>query len=258
VSEAELLARLPVLAFQAVLLFARLGAAAMALPGLGEQEAPATVRLALGLALVPLLLPGLAPDLPAAPDSAAEAVRLLAVEVLIGLWLGGLARLVALALGMAGQAVALMLGLASVLTPDAQLGAQGTATARLFGLAGVAVLLGSGLYALPLRALAESYALLPPGAPWPADAAAEAFAAATGEALALALRLAAPFVLGAVLFNLALGLLARIAPQVQVHFMAMPGQILGGLALLALLMPAILAAWREAAEAGFAALPGLR
>jgi len=256
--EAALLAALPVLAFQAVLLFARLGATAMVLPGLGEQEVPAMLRLALGLALVVLLLPGVAPSLPAPPDSVAEAVRLLGIEVVTGLWLGGLARIVVLALTMAGQAVALLLGLASALVPDAVLGAQGTATARLFGLAGAVLVLGSGLYAVPLRALVESYAILPAGGAWPAGAAAEAMATAAGESLALALRLAAPFVLGSVLFNLALALLSRLAPQVQIYFIATPGQILLGLGLLALLMPAILGAFETSAAAILAALPGAR
>jgi Bacterial export proteins, family 1 len=89
--EAALLAALPTLAFQAVLIFARLGATAMVLPGLGEQEVPPMLRLALGLALVALVLPGMAPGLPGPPDSVAEAVRLLGIEALAGLWLGGLA-----------------------------------------------------------------------------------------------------------------------------------------------------------------------
>ncbi|MBW8269836.1 flagellar biosynthetic protein FliR [Caldovatus aquaticus] len=249
-------APLATLAFQAVLVFARIGAAAMLLPGLGEQEVPAMPRLALGLALVPLLLPGLAPALPPAPEAPAETLRLLALEALAGLFLGGLARLVALALGMAGQAVALLLGLATVLAPDPQFGAQGTAPARLLLLAGAVLVLGSGLYALPLRALAESYAVLPPGAPWPAGEAAELAAQAASDSLALALRLAAPFVLAAVLFHLALALLARLAPQVQIFFVATPGQLLLGLALFALLFPAMMDAFAEAAAAAFAALAG--
>jgi flagellar biosynthesis protein FliR len=256
--EAALLAALPALALQAVLVFARLGATAMVLPGLGEQEVPPMLRLALGLALVALVLPGMAPGLPGPPDSVAEAVRLLGIEALAGLWLGGLARVVVLALAMAGQAVALMLGLASVLVPDAQLGAQGTAMARLFGLAGVVLVLGSGLYAVPLRALVESYTVLPAGAAWPAGEAAEAFATAAAESVALALRLAAPFVLGAALFNLALALLSRLAPQVQIYFIATPGQILLGIGLLALLLPAMLGAFAATAAASLATLPGVR
>lgn len=255
--EAGFLAALPVLAFQAVLVFARLGAAVMVLPGLGEEEVPATIRVGLGLGLVVLLLPGIAPALPPAPDAAGEAVRLILLEVMVGLWLGGLARLLVMAMAMAGQAIALLLGLAQALVPDPQLGGMGTATGRMFSLAAVVVILGSGLYVLPLRALAQSYALFLPGEPFPAGAGAETMAAAAGESLALALRLASPFVVAAIVINVGLGLLARIAPQVQVYFIAVPGQLLLGLALLALLMPPLLAAFNEALREGFLALPGL-
>ncbi len=256
--EAGFLAALPAVAFQAVLVFARLGAAVMLLPGLGEQEVPGPIRLGLGLALVLLLMPVLAPGLPGAPDDVGQAARLIGIEVLVGLWLGGLARLVAMAMAMAGQAVALLLGLAQALVPDPDLGGQGTATARLFSLAAAVVVLSSGLYAIPLRALAESYAVLPVGEPFPAGAGAEAMAGAAADSFALALRLAGPFVLAAVVINVALGLLTRIAPQVQVYFIAVPGQVLAGLALLALVMPALLGAFAEAAREAFLDLPGLR
>jgi flagellar biosynthetic protein FliR len=257
-TEAELVASLPVLTFQAALLFARVGAAAMLLPGLGEQEVSPQIRLALGIGMVPLLLPALAPNLPSAPDDAAEAVRLVVLEILIGVWLGGLARLVTLAFAIAGQVVALMLGLASALVPDAQLGGQSTATSRMFALLAIVLVLGTGLYMLPLRALAQSYAVLPAGAAWPAGDAAEAFTQAAGESFALALQLAAPFILGAMVLNVALGLLSRLAPQVQIYFVAIPGQILAGIALLALLLPAMVGAYAEAARVAFAALPGNR
>ena len=254
----DLLRALPALSFQAVLIFARLGAAVMLLPGIGEQEIPPTIRLALGLALLALLLPVLAPTLPPAPELGAEAIRLVAQEVVVGLWLGGLARILAIGLAMAGQAIATLIGLQGMLVSDPQLGAQGTALGRAFGLLSAVLVLSSGLYAIALRALAESYALIPAGAAFPADVAAESVAAAGGAALELALRLAAPFVIAAVVLNLALGLLARLAPQVQTFFVAIPGQILGGIALLALLAPPMIATYAETLRTSFAALPGAR
>jgi flagellar biosynthetic protein FliR len=256
VNEAEFLAALPDLAFRAVLLFARLGAAVMLLPGLGEAELPASIRLGLGLALVALLLPGLQAALPPAPDSTLLAGRLLVVEVLVGLWIGGLARLVMLALGIAAQIMSAAMGLASVIVQDPSLGAGGTALSRLLGLVGVVLVLATGLYTLPLQALAESYRLLPPGEGFPVGQAAETMVAAGAASLALALRLAAPFLLAAVVANIGLGLLARVAPAVQIYFVAVPGQILAGLLLLGLLAPALLASFRPAAEAAFTALPG--
>ncbi len=257
-ADAELIAALPTLAFQAVLAFARLGAAVMLLPGLGEQEIPARLRLSLGLALLALLLPGLAPALPVQPEDAAEAVRLVVQETVVGLWLGGLARLVALALGVAGQAISALIGLQGMLMADPELGGQATAIARALSLASAVLVLGTGLYAIALRALVESYALIPAGAPLPTGAAAEAIAAAGAACLDLALRLAAPFVIGAVVLNVALGLLSRLVPQVQTFFVAVPGQILAGIALLAVLAPALVAAYAEALGAAFATLPGLR
>lgn len=251
-----LLASLPELAFQAALLMARLGAAAMLLPGTGEQDVPATIRLGLALALVVLLLPVLRPVLPAPPDDAARAVLLVGGEVLVGLWIGGLARLVVLGFVMAGQMIALLTGLASALVPDPLGGQQATAPARAFTLLAAVVLLSSGLYALPLGALAQSYDVLPPGVAWPSGAAAAAMAAAVGQSLDLALRLAAPFVLGAVMLNLSLGLLARLAPQVQVYFVAMPGQVLAGLVLLAVLLGPLLRLFGDEAARLFSALPG--
>jgi flagellar biosynthesis protein FliR len=248
---------LPALAFHAVLVLARVGGAVMLLPGLGEAEVPASVRLGLVLALVVLLLPVVSPGLPPLPEAVPELLRLVALETAIGLWIGLLARLVALALAQAGQVAGLMIGLASPLQGDLLLGAQAVALARFFALLAAVVLLGSGLYAVPLRALAESYAALPPGAPLPAGAAAEGVAAAAAESLGLALRLAGPLVLLAVLGNLALALLSRVAPHVQVFVVAAPAQIVAGLLLLALLLPALLETWAEGVAEGFARLlPG--
>lgn len=254
-----LLADLPTLAFQAVLLLCRIGAAAMLLPGLGEQDVPPTIRLALALALVALLLPGLAPALPALAVSLPDLLRLVLTETAVGLWLGLLARLLALALALAqaGQVVALMIGLASPLQTDPMLGAASTVTGRLFGLLGAVLVLGSGLYALPLRALVESYTVLPPGQGLPLGAGAEPVAQAVADSLGLALRLSAPLVLAAIAGQFALGLLALLAPQVQIFAVAVPGQILAGLLLLALLLPALLASYGAALQDGFLRLPGL-
>jgi len=255
-ADAAFLQALPALAFQAVLVFARLGAATMVLPGLGEAEVPAPVRLALGLALLALLLPVLAPALPPAPDDTADLVRLVATEVAVGLWFGGLARLAAVALSVAGQLIATLIGLQGMLVNDPALGPQATATARAFGLLAATLVLATGLYAVALRALVESYALLPAGDPFPAGLAAEAVAAAGAASLELALRLAAPFVVAAVVLNVALGLLARLAPGVQTFFVAVPGQVVAGVALLMLLAPPLVAVYSGALRAAFHALPG--
>jgi flagellar biosynthetic protein FliR len=241
-TEAELLAALPDMVFRAILLLARIGAVVMLMPGLGEQEVPTNIRLGLGFALVIVLHPVLAPALPAAPDSVGELLRLILVEVIIGIWYGALARLVTLAMSMAGQLFALLIGLSQVLVPDPATGGQNAITGRFFTLISVLLFLTTGLYALPL--------LAGPGA--------EAMALAVGKSLVVALQLVAPFFLLSVVLNVAFGLMARIAPQVQIYFLVVPGQLVLGMLLLGLLLPSMLGLYASIARETFLALPGTR
>jgi flagellar biosynthetic protein FliR len=256
--EAEhLLAELPAWGFGLVLVFSRIGAACTMLPGFGETGLPGTVRAGFTLAFTVLLLPVLAPLLPAVPPSPWVMFVMVAAEIATGLWLGWLARLVVQTLPVAGQFIATMAGLASVIQPDPDLGPQSTALARLFSLAAPAVVLASGLYALPLAALAGSYQLIAPGALLPVADSTQTVVTAVGQAFGLALRLAAPFVAAGLVWQGAVGLLARLVPDMQVFAASMPGQILAGLALLFLLGAGIVSAWQGELRTGLALLPGL-
>lgn len=256
-ADREFLAQLPSWGFAFALLIARTGSACMLLPGIGEVELPAMLRAGFTVALAALLLPVLLPLIPPMPASAWGAFAMIGAEVITGLWLGWLARLLLLALPVAGQIVASMTGLANVLQPDPALGPQTSVLARALGMAAPVAVLATGLHALPLQALAGSYRLIAPGTLLPAADTAEQVTMAVATGFALALRLAAPFVLVGIVFHAAMGLLARLVPNMQVYFALMPGQILGGLALLALLAATLLTAWQSALGGGFAALPGL-
>jgi flagellar biosynthetic protein FliR len=182
---------------------------------------------------------------------------MVAAELLAGAALGWLTRLPALALSMAGAVVSTMIGLSSVIQPDPALSGQSSALARLFGLAASVLVLSSGLYALPLSALAGSYQLVPPGQVMPSGPLAASVQAGASAALVLAVQLSAPFVLAGMLLQVGLGLLARLVPQLQLFSVSAPGQILGGLALLGALASPLLATWAGAVAAAWSQLPGL-
>lgn len=252
-----LLAALPAWAFAFALLLARIGCACMLLPGIGEMELPAMMRAGFALAFTVVLLPLVAPLVPPVPAVAWQGFGMVLAEVATGLWLGWLTRMLLLALPVGGQIVASMAGLANVLQPDPALGPQTAALSRALGLAAPVVVLAAGLHALPLAALAGSYHLVPPGRLLPAADTTEQVVGAVADAFALALRLAAPFVLAGTLWQVMLGLLARLVPQLQVHFAALPGQIVGGFLLFGALVGAMVIAWQGQLQAAFAALPGL-
>jgi flagellar biosynthetic protein FliR len=223
---------------------------------LGEQQIPALMRAGISLALTLLLLPSLAQQLPPPPADIMHEFLLLGEELLIGLWLGWLARLLMLSLPIAGQIISFMTGLANVLQADGVNPGQVTALSDLFEIAAPVMIFGTGLYALPLSALAGSYQLLPPGFALPTGDVAETVVTQVAQSFALAFRLAAPFVVADVTWQVSIGLLSRLVPSLQLFLIAMPGQILGGLLLLAVLGTSLLGAWDDTVRNGLMQLPG--
>ena len=79
---------------------------------------------------------------------------------------------------------------------------------------------------------------------------------ATGRAVAAALQLGGPFVVAGLLWQVALGLLSRMVPQLQIYFAAVPGQIAGGLLLFAVIAGGVFAVWQDGMRADLLQLPG--
>ena len=239
-----LIGSVPEWAFALMLVISRVGSLCMLLPGLGEAEVPMNIRAGMALLLTILVLPLLAQDLPAMPASLISLLSWIAGEIMVGLWLGWLARLPMLALPIAGQFAAGALGLSNVLQPDPLLGPQSSALSRLLGLAAPILMLTSGLYLLPLTAVVTSYRLFVPGAWLAGGDLALSVTDAVSDSFALSLQLGAPFVAAGMIWQIALGVTARLVPQLQVYFAAMPGQIMGGLVLLGLLSAGMLESWQ--------------
>jgi flagellar biosynthetic protein FliR len=78
---------------------------------------------------------------------------------------------------------------------------------------------------------------------------------AVGGHFTLALRLASPFLLTGLVWQVGLGLMSRLVPQMQIYFAALPGQVLGGLALLAVLAGGVAEVWLRAVADAFGHLP---
>ena len=222
----------PDLAASFMLAFARVGTLVMLLPGLGERLVPGRLRLSLALGLTLVLFPLIRTLLPTGRDPAAM-IGILAGEVAVGLVLGLAARILMGALQTAGNIVAAQLGLSFAMTVDpTQGGGQEAAVGNFITLLGVTLILAADVHHLAIAAIRDSYALLPPiGIPDTGDAARLAIAS-VARSFSLALRISAPFIAFGLLFNLGLGILSRLMPQMQVFFLAMPLTILAGLAIL--------------------------
>ena len=248
---------LPATGFGFMLVIARVGTTLLTGPGLGENESPPTVRIGLAVVLSALVFPLLRDGLPPPPESVPGFIALLAIEIFIGAWLGFIARLLVMAMAIAGNIISLMVGLSSVLQIDPALGTQVPALQRMMALASVALLFASGLYVLPLQAVVGSYEVLAPGHAFDAGGAAQLVIRAVGDSFGLALRLAAPFVIISMAWQAALGFISRLVPNIHVHVVSAPAQIMGGLLLLSAAIAFSFADWVAGMQQTLSTLPGL-
>ncbi|MBS1088838.1 flagellar biosynthetic protein FliR [Gluconobacter wancherniae] len=260
---------LTVWALAFVLVLCRTGGAIMVMPGLGEEELPMTVRAGIALSISALVLPLVTPSLARSSLEQTAPIGLMgmiAVELFAGILIGWLARLITLSLPIAGQMIAVFSGLSSVLQPDPALGSGSSAVARLMNLLAPLMLLVTGAYILPIKAIIGSYALLPPGGfllaqplmHWPflADAT-HSVVDITERSFLLGLELSAPFLLISFVWQIMLGIMTRLLPTLQIYNTATPLQIVGGIALLCFLLRQTLTIWEGQAFDILRALPGL-
>ena len=222
---------LPALATAFMLTFARVGTLVMLLPGIGEQAINPRARLSLAL-LTTLVLFSWTRTLLPAEGTPQAVIGLLIGEVAVGLVLGLSVRMVVGALQTAGSIVAQQTGLAYAMSVDPAMGGQQATLGNFLTLLGLTLVFALDLHHLAIGAIRDSYLTLPPtGLPPTGDAAALGIKA-VGRGFALAVQIAAPFIAFGILFNLGLGLLSRLMPQLQVFFLAMPASILAGILVL--------------------------
>lgn len=214
------------------LVFARIGSTFLLLPGFGEVYVPARMRLVVALGLTLALAPALAPTLPPEPAGAWALGLLLMGGIIVGLFLGGLARILLLALESAGMVIALQMGFASALDTNPATAQQASLIGNFMMGLGVILIFASDLHIPMIRAVADSYVMFPAGRPPMLGDMASMVIRIVADGFQLAVELSAPFILLGLLFSLALGLLARLMPQLQVFFIALPVQILLGFVLL--------------------------
>ena len=239
---------LPALAAAFLLVFARIGTMLMLLPGLGELMVPARVRLTSALVLAAVMMPLHRAAYQIDLQSIGPVLIMLGEELLVGAVLGMTARLTIAALQVTGSVVAQQLGLGFVTAVDPTQGQQGVILGNFLTILGIALLFATNLHHLVIAALDDSYTLFVPGeVPLTGDMAALMTRTLAG-AFRVGVQLSAPFLVFGLLFNLGLGLLSRLMPQMQVFFVGMPLSILAGLMLLFLLLSAMMGTYMGSVE----------
>jgi flagellar biosynthetic protein FliR len=202
-------------------------------PIFGHHSIPTMVKIGLAATLAIALVKtagataGTMPLLMAAP-----------VELIIGVSLGFVLSLGFSAVELAGKVISIQLGLSlgSVFSPTQE--EASTAIDPFFSVFAGLLFLALGLHLAVVQALANSFAVYPVGAGFPGDLALTG-ARTIAIAMELGVRVALPIALVLLLVELAVALLARAIPQINVFILGLPLKMYVGLAILAMAMPTL-------------------
>ena len=236
---------LPALAATFMLVFARIGTMVMLLPGLGEMSMPVRVRLSIALALAAMFMPLHRAAYTVDLSELGPVLLMLGHEIIIGAILGLTARLSIAALQVAGAVIAQQMGLGFVTAVDPSMGQQNVIVANFLTMLGVTLIFATDLHYLVIAAMNDSYRLFAPGASILVGDVAALMTKTVAGAFKVGIQLAAPFLVFGLLFNLGLGVLSRLMPQMQVFFIGLPLSILLGLLILVAVVGAMMGTFME-------------
>jgi len=226
-----------------ILMFARIGTMIMLLPGLGELSVPARVRLTVALVLTAVLFPLHRAAYVIDLRAAGPVLQALFQELLIGAVLGMTARLTISALQTAGSVIAQQLGLGFVTAVDPTQGQQGVIVGNFLTLLGVTMIFATDLHHMMIAGLHDSYRLFRPGEIPVVGDVTQLVIRTIGDAFRVGIQLSGPFLVFGLVFNVALGILSRLMPQMQVYFVATPLSIMIGFVILLLVVGAMMTAF---------------
>jgi len=233
--------------------FCRLGSALMLLPGFGEFYVSVRIRLLLAL-VFSLVVAAALNNIPPLPADLFSLVNMLLAEIIIGIFIGGVSRLLIVAIQFASMIIAFQSSLASALTQDVTaVQSQSTSVGNLLGLTALVLLFTTDLHHVMLRGLVDSYTLFLPGQFPPIADFAQHVTRSVNDAFSMSIQLAAPHIVIGLIIYLAAGIISRLMPNMQVFFILMAPQLLISFIILMLSIGAIMTWYMEYFRAGIIA-----
>ena len=215
---------------------ARILALLAAAPLLGNAAIPVRVKVGLGVCLTLIVSPALGP-LPKVEPGSLEGLLILGQQIVIGLAMGFAMRIVFSAVEMAGEIAGLQMGLGFATFFSPRSDGSTLVMARFVGLLGTLIFLAVNGHLLMLSVLTESFVVIPISAEPVAAAGWQTLAHWGGRIFEAGLGLALPVVTALLIVNLALGILTRAAPQLNIFAVGFPITLMVGMIALMLSLP---------------------
>jgi flagellar biosynthetic protein FliR len=220
--------------------FCRIGGCMMVLPGFSSGRVPPQIRLLLSVALTMAILPLLWNTIyPQVSKGDANYIGLIFTESVIGVMYGMMARIYTLGLQFAGTVISMMIGFNAPGGADIIEESNETSLTSLISFCGLMILFILDFHHYVLQALVDSYSVIPFGGHIEPRAALISITDTLATTFFIMLRLASPFLLYGLMFQISIGFINKLAPQIPIYFISTPYLLMGGLFMLYLSIAAL-------------------
>jgi len=232
---------------------ARILALMASAPVFNNAAMPARIRLVSGLVITIALVPVL-PPMPAIPAGSWIGLAIIAQQIVIGVLLGFTLRIAFAAIDVAGELIGLQMSLSFAVLYDPQSGGQTPVLSEFLGMFATLIFLALNGHLLTLSVLTESFRLLPVATTPIAAGGFASFMAWSSTLFASGLLLALPLIAALLIANIAMGVLARVAPQLNIFAVGFPVTLMSGFVVLMFSIPYFGAAMERLFDNAFRAL----
>lgn len=207
-----------------------------AAPLFGNLAVPMRVKLGLGIMLTLVIAP-VVPAQPAADPMSLAGLLIVMQQAVIGLAMGFAMRVVMAAVEMAGEAAGLTMGFGFATFFDPQTRARSSALAQFLALLALMIFLALNVHLMMLETLARSFITLPIAATPLGTGGFRQLALWGGLIFSSGVQLALPIIAALLLTNIALGILTRASPQLNLFGIGFPITVAAGFIVLLLALP---------------------
>ena len=205
-------------------------------PLFGNLSIPVRVKIGLGVMLTLVIAPTV-PAMPATDPMSLAGMLILIQQLVIGLSMGFAMRIVFAAVEMAGEIAGLTMGFGFATFFDPQTRARSSAIAQFLALLTLMLFLALDIHLMLLSTLAESFISLPISATPTGMSGLHQIASWGGLVFSAGVQLALPLIAALLLTNIALGVLTRAAPQLNLFGIGFPVTLGAGFLVIALVLP---------------------
>lgn len=203
------------------LVLGRLAGIFSAIPLFGEERVPIFIRTAAIFVMTLVCYPLLRTKVPQLPSDSLSLIILVFRETMIGISLGLLSKVLFAAVEFCGQIVGMQMGLSMSAMFDPTMG-QTPLLSNLQLLLAILMFLALNVHHVFIRAIIESYAVIPVGSWHMSGGLIQYYIAAFGDVFILGIKLAAPVMVALLATSVAMGIMARSFPQMNIFMISMP------------------------------------